>query len=297
MEGPADSLSTEEEAGREGERPGRAPEGGTPLKSPEGPTPRTDRGPADDACAVDLAAPGCPSAAAERLAADGDRPRGTEGSGDLGPPASITMGLPQPSPAPSPELRSQRKPKASVADMDCLICFNRYSPSRLPKLLSCQHAFCAVCLKLILRNEDHTWLITCPLCRTSTVVFGGLVCSLHDKEDVLDRLDSPDPEAPCPPPPVGSSQATRWCASRDREPPSHRPAGKRLVLLLLLLVTLIALVLPFMYTGLLKWALGSVVGVGLILSGILCCSPSWNCSGPSSWPPWRRKESHVLSVA
>lgn len=298
MEGPADKLSIENETGKEVETPGRATEDASRLKSPEESAPKTDSGPADKACAEEPAALRSPTAA-ECPAAGASPPPGMECSTYLDPHPLATEELPQPSQAPVPEPCPPRTPKASIAEMDCLVCFNRYSPSRLPKLLACQHAFCAVCLKLILRNEDHTWIITCPLCRKSTVVFGGLICSLRDKEDVLSRLDSPDPEAevaPCPPHPAGTSRAHRWSISRDQEPWSNRAAAKRPVLLLLLVVMLIALVLPFMYTGLLKWALCSAVVVGLIISGVLCCSPSWNCSG-FSWPPWKKKETHVVTVA
>nr|XP_056721456.1 E3 ubiquitin-protein ligase RNF186 [Euleptes europaea] len=279
------------------EKLGRAEDAAAQLKTPEEPVPKTESDPADEACAVEEDASCCP-AAAECPAVDVHRPPGTELSTYVEPHALVTVEAPQPSQEPASEPRYQRTPKASIADMDCLICFNRYSASRLPKLLACQHAFCAVCLKLILRNEDHTWIIACPLCRKSTVVFGGLICSLRDKEDILGRLESPDPEAevPCPPRPTGTSPANRRSSSGDQEPRSNRASAKRLVLLLLLVALLIALILPFMYTGLLKWALCSVTVLGLIMSGVLCCNPSWSCSD-LSMPPWRKKEGHAASVA
>lgn len=282
MEGPTDKMSIENEAGDGVEAPGRDTEDATQSESAEEPPPKTDGGPTDNACAVEMAASCGPTAT------EGSRPPGTECSA-----SSETPTL-----APAPQQCSQCTPRASVAEMDCLICFNRYSASRLPKLLACQHAFCAVCLKLILRNEDCTWIITCPLCRKSTIVFGGLICSLRDKEDVLGRLDSPDPEVAvaCPPQPVATNRANRCSISVNSEPQSHRAVAKRTVLVLLLVIMLIALVLPFMCTGLLKWALCSAVVLGLIISAVLCCSPSWNCSD-CSWPLWRKKETHVVSVA
>uniref|UniRef100_A0A803V8N7 RING-type domain-containing protein n=1 Tax=Ficedula albicollis TaxID=59894 RepID=A0A803V8N7_FICAL len=63
---------------------------------------------------------------------------------------------------------------------------------KVPKLLDCQHTFCAVCLKLILRKEENIWIITCPLCRKPTFVSGGLIRTLQDKEDILERLESLD---------------------------------------------------------------------------------------------------------
>ncbi|XP_054857864.1 E3 ubiquitin-protein ligase RNF186 [Eublepharis macularius] len=293
-EGLSDNLHMENEARGEMEKAGRAVEEAAQLEAPKEPTPNTDSSPGVEVCAVEEAASSCP-AAAKCPAADASQPLGLKRSASLEPHTSITMAPPQPAPEP----HHQRTPKASIAEMDCLICFNRYSASRLPKLLACQHAFCAVCLKLILHNEDHTWIITCPLCRKATVVFGGLICSLRDKEDVLSRLDSPDPDAkvPCPPDPPGSSQANCRSISRNQEPESNRTAAKRLVLLLLLVAVLIVLVLPFMYTGLLKWALSGVVVLGLVMSGVLCCNPGWRNCSDFSLPPWRKKESHVASVA
>ncbi|XP_030393300.1 E3 ubiquitin-protein ligase RNF186 [Gopherus evgoodei] len=194
--------------------------------------------------------------------------------------------------------------KASIADMDCLICFNRYNIYRRPKLLACQHAFCEVCLKLILQNEDNTWMIICPLCRKSTVVFGGLIRTLLDKEDIVGHLESPCPNAEIPLSPEGlhgtggthSSHAT-VCENQDI-PSINQTAIQRLVLLLLLVVILIILVLPFVYTGLIKWILCLVLMLGLIMSLVLCCNPNFNCSSLGiSVPFFHKKESHIVSIA
>ncbi|KAL8198269.1 UNVERIFIED_CONTAM: hypothetical protein K2H54_003196 [Gekko kuhli] len=294
MEGPTDKLSIQNEAGGEMETAGGATEDAAQFKSPKEPAPKPDCGPADKACAAEPHALCCPTAT-ECLAAEASQPRGTECSASSAPHALGTAGGSQPSQAPAPV---PCPPKASAAEMDCLICFNQYSPFRPPKLLACQHAFCAVCLKLLLRNEDHTWIITCPLCRNTTVVFGGLICSLFDKEDLLDRLDSPDPEAeaPCPLQPADTSRQNRWSLSGSQGPQSSRVAAKRLVLLLLLVVMLIAFILPFMYTGLLKLALCAAAFLGLLISAVLCCNPDWSCSD-SSCLPWKRKQSYVVSVA
>ena len=60
-------------------------------------------------------------------------------------------------------------------DLECLVCREPYSGIRPPKLLGCQHAFCAVCLKLLLCVQGDAWSIPCPLCRKVTTVPGGLV--------------------------------------------------------------------------------------------------------------------------
>ncbi|XP_048374606.1 E3 ubiquitin-protein ligase RNF186 [Sphaerodactylus townsendi] len=296
MEAPADNLSIENEVRGEAEEPGGAEKDAAQSKASEEPAPNRAGG--LEAGTIEEAAASCCPIATERPAVAASQPPGMERSTYLEPQTLVTVGTPQSSQSPAPELHSQRTPKASIAEMDCLICFNRYSASRLPKLLACHHAFCAVCLKLILKNEDHTWIIACPLCRKSTVVFGGLICSLRDKEDILGRLESPDPEAevPCPPHPPGMMQANRRSSSENREPQRNQAASKRLMLLLLLVTLLLLLILPFMYTGMLQWALCGVVALGLIVSGVLCCNPRWNCSD-CSLPPWRKKERHVASVA
>ena len=84
-------------------------------------------------------------------------------------------------------------------DLECLVCREPYSGVRPPKLLGCQHAFCAVCLKLLLCVQDDAWSIPCPLCRKVTAVPGGLVCTLRDQENVLARLARPGLEVPLSP--------------------------------------------------------------------------------------------------
>lgn len=80
------------------------------------------------------------------------------------------------------------------SDLECLVCREPYSCVRPPKLLGCQHSFCAICLKLLLCVQDDTWSITCPLCRKATAVPGGLICSLRNQEAVMGLLDRPCPE-------------------------------------------------------------------------------------------------------
>ncbi|XP_053136592.1 E3 ubiquitin-protein ligase RNF186-like [Hemicordylus capensis] len=288
MEGSTDSLCVENKAvasaGEVGQ-PGRAKENTVLMDQPappKEPPPEMDSGPGGEVCSPEEDR-SCHSASAEG-------------------PATSQLGAPEDSASlqpPTPVMSHSRPSDVSLAEMDCLVCFNRYSPGRRPKLLACQHAFCAVCLKLILWNQGQTWLITCPLCRKPTVVFGGLVCSLRDKEDLLGRLESPGPGAEVPCPPDFPSLADPCPVSQNQEDASrgdNRAAAKRLVLLLLLLAMLIVLILPFMYTGLLKWALCFVAALGLLMSAVLCCNPGWECSC-CPLPPWRKKEGQLASVA
>ncbi|XP_009680915.1 E3 ubiquitin-protein ligase RNF186 [Struthio camelus] len=180
-------------------------------------------------------------------------------------------------------------PKTSIADMDCLVCFNRYNIYRVPKLLDCQHAFCAVCLKLILRKDDRTWIITCPLCRKETAVLGGLIRTLHDKDDIMDHLENPNltPEIHISPTGLDSNSWTQTSQDalygEQNIPADNRLAIQRLALLLLLVVILTILILPFLYFGLIKWVICLMLTLGVIMSLVLCCNPKFyfSCNGNS----------------
>ena len=100
-------------------------------------------------------------------------------------------------------------------DLECLVCREPYSGLRPPKLLGCQHAFCAVCLKLLLCVQDDAWSIPCPLCRKVTAVPGGLVCTLRDQEKVLERLAWPGLEVPLRP--QGLANPATLTAGQPRE--------------------------------------------------------------------------------
>ncbi|XP_063173382.1 E3 ubiquitin-protein ligase RNF186 [Candoia aspera] len=186
--------------------------------------------------------------------------------------------------------------RVSINDMDCLICFNRYSRARLPKVLACQHTFCAACLKSILRNEDRTWIITCPLCRKATVISGGLICSLQNQAHVMEQLGSPDPDTEMAGPLGTAGACHSQHPSLEMQPQdggdTSPAATKRLILLLLLVSLLIVLILPFMDTGLLMWSLCFMMLLGAILSSVLCWDPRWTC--PSlSLPLCTKKVSQV----
>lgn len=208
----------------------------------------------------------------------------------------------------SPEVRSserndQTSPTSSLADMDCLVCFNKYNIYRVPKLLGCQHAFCAVCLKLILRKEENTWVISCPLCRKNTFVSGGLIRTLPNKEEIMDLLEHPDS---CPEVHVSGigldssswAQSSQDVLNRDQTiPADNRLAVQRLVLLLLLLVILTILILPFIYSGMIKWVICIMLTLGLVMSMVLCCTPKfyWSCNGSSLRSC--HKETHIAAIA
>ncbi|XP_008501976.1 E3 ubiquitin-protein ligase RNF186 [Calypte anna] len=175
------------------------------------------------------------------------------------------------------------------ADLDCPVCFNKYNIYRVPKVLDCQHTFCAVCLKLILRREESTWIITCPLCRKATSVPGGLIRTLPNKEGIMEHLENPDSNPEVHISVLGLDNTTWTQTSQDtlyrdeNIPADNRLAVQRLVLLLLLLVILTILILPFIFSGLIKWVICLVLTLGLLMSMVLCCTPKfyWRCTRDS----------------
>ncbi|XP_063273183.1 E3 ubiquitin-protein ligase RNF186 [Prinia subflava] len=200
------------------------------------------------------------------------------------------------------ELNHQCSDTATL-DVDCMICFNKYSIYRVPKLLDCQHTFCAVCLKLILRKEENTWIITCPLCRKPTFVSGGLIRTLQNKEDILERLENLDSNPDvyvCAMGLDGNSwtQSSQDILNTEENSPGHTGlAVQRLVLLLLLGVILAMLILPFMYSGRVKWVICLLLALGLLMSVVLCCTPKFHCRCKKDSPSSCDKEIHVVTVA
>ncbi|XP_078235209.1 E3 ubiquitin-protein ligase RNF186-like [Pogona vitticeps] len=194
----------------------------------------------------------------------------------------------------------------SSTDSDCPVCFHQYSPSRLPKCLACRHVFCAVCLKLLVQNEAHSWRIACPICREATPVFGGLIASLRTSDAaLLGPLASLGPNGEehlgleaqgSEPPAHGISYIYQEDGSDGRNSSNeNREAARRLLFLLSLLMLLGLLVLPFVSGGLLKWALCSALGCGSVVCAMLCWNPQWRCS--CSFPSWRKRASHSSPFA
>ncbi|MEE6518073.1 hypothetical protein FKM82_028761 [Ascaphus truei] len=187
-----------------------------------------------------------------------------------------------------------------LTEMDCPVCFNKYDIYRVPKQLSCKHTFCAVCLKLLLQHDEGTWVITCPVCRASAVVFGGLIGTLQNQESLMSRLGSPECKSENP-----ASSARLEVPSmfiRNSRPDTDeestgnlRVAAKRLVALLLILLIILIIILQFVYTGILKWVFGCILGVVVIFTLQLCFNT--NCrmklSGTSSN---LQKDNYVLSA-
>lgn len=189
-------------------------------------------------------------------------------------------------------------------DLECLVCREPYNCARSPKLLNCQHTFCAVCLKLLLCVQEDTWSIPCPLCRKVTAVPGGLICSLRDQEAMVGRLPYPEVRL-CPQRLVGSAASAarpaNWTGEDEQDVVSvNRVAARRLAVHLLLLALLIVLILPFIYPGVIRWVLAFVIALALLMSTLFCCHPQ---SQSSSWPCPRtlfcreQKQTQITSIA
>ncbi|KAM6116600.1 E3 ubiquitin-protein ligase RNF186 [Phoenicopterus ruber ruber] len=242
-----------------------------------------------------------------------ERPSGTEtDSPDAFQPATserdcpnskplVTLTSPNSLEVHSFEMNDQCSTKTSV-DMDCLICFNKYNIYRVPKLLDCQHAFCAVCLKLILRKEEDTWIITCPLCRKATFVSGGLIRTLQNKEDIMEHLENPNSNTEVHISAIvldsnSWTQISQDTLNRDENIPADKSMViQRLVLLLLLLVILTILILPLIHSGLIKWVICLMLTLGLVMCMVLCCTPKfyWRCNRDSLTC---HKVTHIAAIA
>ncbi|XP_061731628.1 RING finger protein 208-like [Nerophis ophidion] len=60
-------------------------------------------------------------------------------------------------------------------DMECVICFQTYClQQRVPRMLHCNHTFCAPCLERLSHLEGVIRTICCPLCRWITCARASL---------------------------------------------------------------------------------------------------------------------------
>ncbi|XP_004916480.2 E3 ubiquitin-protein ligase RNF186 [Xenopus tropicalis] len=175
-----------------------------------------------------------------------------------------------------PSIANQDAVDPEGTDMDCPVCFSKYDIYRTPKELSCRHTFCIVCLKLLLHHEKDAWLIPCPICRCSTTVFGGLICTLPNKESLMSRLeDSGLPQASQGPEVSISMNCGSHHVGIEDGHDSVRMAAQRLAVLLLILLILLIIILQFVYSGILNWVLGFILGLVAIVALLLCFGP--NC--------------------
>lgn len=60
-------------------------------------------------------------------------------------------------------------------ELECVICCHEYSRSgRVPRMLHCQHTFCAPCLEKLSKLDGIIRTVSCPLCRWITCTRSSL---------------------------------------------------------------------------------------------------------------------------
>lgn len=63
-------------------------------------------------------------------------------------------------------------------DLECAVCYCEYSRrDRIPRMLHCQHTFCARCLERMSQTDGIIRSVCCPLCRWITCTRVSLTLS------------------------------------------------------------------------------------------------------------------------
>ncbi|XP_029286751.1 E3 ubiquitin-protein ligase RNF186-like [Cottoperca gobio] len=76
-------------------------------------------------------------------------------------------------------------------DLECVVCFGEYSRSgRVPRVLHCNHTFCAPCLEKLSKLEGVVRTVSCPLCRWITCTRANLTLtgSLWVNTNIWDQI-------------------------------------------------------------------------------------------------------------
>ena len=82
--------------------------------------------------------------------------------------------------------------------LNCTVCFERYNSSaHLPKILPCQHTFCAKCINNLVSDIVFTPYLECPVCRSS--VSTKEVRTNLAVRDIVEELQSVQPTKLCCP--------------------------------------------------------------------------------------------------
>lgn len=76
-------------------------------------------------------------------------------------------------------------------ELECVVCCYEYSRSdRIPRVLHCNHTFCAVCLERLSSLEGVVRTVSCPLCRWITCTRASMTLpgSLWVNTDIWDQI-------------------------------------------------------------------------------------------------------------
>ncbi|XP_045931872.1 E3 ubiquitin-protein ligase TRIM32-like [Micropterus dolomieu] len=76
-------------------------------------------------------------------------------------------------------------------ELECVVCCNEYSRSdRIPRVLHCNHTFCAPCLEKMAKLDGGIHTVSCPLCRWITCTRSSLTLpgSLWVNTEIWDQI-------------------------------------------------------------------------------------------------------------
>ncbi|XP_029358801.1 E3 ubiquitin-protein ligase rnf168-like [Echeneis naucrates] len=80
-------------------------------------------------------------------------------------------------------------------DLECIVCRLEFSRGeRVPRVLHCNHTFCAPCLETLSKQDGHICTVSCPLCRWITCTRASLTLpgSLWVNTEIWDQIgDAP----------------------------------------------------------------------------------------------------------
>ena len=77
-------------------------------------------------------------------------------------------------------------------ELECVVCCYQYSRSeRIPRLLHCNHTFCAPCLEKLSQLQGAIRTVSCPMCRWITCTRASLTLpgSLWVNTEIWDQIE------------------------------------------------------------------------------------------------------------
>ncbi|XP_047439603.1 RING finger protein 208-like [Mugil cephalus] len=80
---------------------------------------------------------------------------------------------------------------SATEELECVICCNEYSRTdRIPRVLHCNHTFCAPCLERMSQLSGAICTVSCPLCRWITCTRASLTLpgALWVNTDIWDQI-------------------------------------------------------------------------------------------------------------
>uniref|UniRef100_A0A3Q4HC14 Im:7152348 n=1 Tax=Neolamprologus brichardi TaxID=32507 RepID=A0A3Q4HC14_NEOBR len=81
----------------------------------------------------------------------------------------------------------------TAEELECCVCCYEYSRSnRIPRVLHCNHTFCAPCLERLSKLEGAIYTVSCPLCRWITCTRASLTLpgALWVNTEIWDQIST-----------------------------------------------------------------------------------------------------------